>query len=90
MAKAKLAKKSNQVVIQQIYRRKDALENKLFQMKYSKLLRAISDSNRVLTVSGGFAQKISSIYEENPSDPKTDIPANRFMFENIIKDAYDI
>jgi len=44
-------------------------------MKYSKLLRAISDSNRVLTTSGGFSEKLSSIYEENPSDPKTDIPA---------------
>lgn len=59
-------------------------------MKYSKLLRAISDSNRVLTTAGGFAAKVSSIYEENPSDPKTDIPANKFMFENIIKDAYEI
>lgn len=59
-------------------------------MKYSKLLRAISDSNRVLTTSGGFSEKLSSIYEENPSDPKTDIPANKFMFENVIKDAFEI
>ena len=60
-------------------------------MKYSKLLHAISDSNRVLTTGGGcFNGKISSIYEENPTDPKTDIPANKFMFENIIKDAFEI
>ena len=72
-------------------RRKDALESKLFQMKYSKLLRAISDSTRMASSTrGGFAEKISSIYEENPSDPKTEIPANKFMFENIIKDAFDV
>ena len=60
-------------------------------MKYSKLLHAISDSNRVLTTGGGcFNDKISSIYEENPTDPKTDIPSNKFMFENIIKDAFEI
>ena len=33
---------------------------------------------------------MSSIYEENPSDPKIEIPANKFMFENIIRDVYDI
>ena len=91
MAKARLAKKSQKMVVQEIYRRKDALENKLFQMKYTKLLRAISSSNRMLNAgSGTFAGKVSSIYEENPSDPKTEIPANKFMFENIIKDAFEI
>ena len=33
---------------------------------------------------------MSSIYEENPSDPKTDIPANRFMFDTVIRDAFEI
>jgi len=59
-------------------------------MKYSKLLRAISDSNRHYTTSKGLQDKISSIYEENPSDPKSDIPANKFMFETVIRDAFDV
>ena len=33
---------------------------------------------------------MSSIYEENPSDPKTGIPANRFMFDTVIRDAFEI
>ena len=32
----------------------------------------------------------SSIYEENPVDPKVDIPANKVMFNTTIKDAFDI
>ncbi len=32
----------------------------------------------------------SSIYEENPVDPKIGIPQNTYMFECIIKDAFDI
>mmetsp|Transcript_2165 Transcript_2165/g.2999 ORF Transcript_2165/g.2999 Transcript_2165/m.2999 type:complete len:127 (+) Transcript_2165:149-529(+) len=59
-------------------------------MKYSKLLRAISDSNRHYATSKGMQDKISSIYEENPSDPKSDIPANKFMFETVIRDAFDV
>ena len=43
MAKANLAKKSEQIVMKQIFKRKEALESKLFKLKYAKLLRTISD-----------------------------------------------
>ena len=33
---------------------------------------------------------MSSIYEENPIDPKVDIPANKYMFETTIKDTFNI
>ena len=45
LAKASLAKKSEQRVVKQIYRRKEALENKLFKMKYAKLLKTMSDAS---------------------------------------------
>lgn len=59
-------------------------------MKYTKLLTAISDSDRVYTTNGGIGARISSIYEENPQDPKIDIPQNKFLFNNIIKESFDV
>lgn len=89
MAKANLAKKSEQIIVKQIFRRKEALEGKLFKMKYAKLLKTISDNNQK-HVSKDLAKQPTSIHVENPIDPKVGIPANTYMFESIIKDAFDI
>ena len=43
MAKANMAKKSERFVVKQIFKRKEALENKLFKMKYAKLLKTLTD-----------------------------------------------
>lgn len=43
MAKANMAKRSEQIVVKQIFKRKEALETKLFKMKYAKLLRTLTD-----------------------------------------------
>jgi len=50
MAKVNLAKKSQRLIVQQIYKRKEALENKLFKMKYAKLLKCLTDANSSKTI----------------------------------------
>lgn len=75
-------------MVKQIFKRKEALENKLFKMKYSKLLRTLTDQSR--TQIADQRRHPSSIYEENPVDPKVDIPANKYMFDVTIKDAFEI
>ena len=44
VAKAHLAKKTEKYMIRQVIKRKEALESKLFKMKYKKLLKALSGS----------------------------------------------
>jgi hypothetical protein len=58
-------------------------------MKYSKLLKNLSMTNSLMN-SKNKGTVPSSIYEENPIDPKLGIPANTYMFDNIIHDAYNI
>lgn len=88
MARAKNAKKSEQVAVKSIFKRKEALETKLFKMKYAKLLRIITDQSRHQSLNQ--ERHPTSIYEENPVDPKIDIPANKYMFETTIKDTFNI
>ena len=57
-------------------------------MKYAKLLRTLTDQSK--TQIQNHKRHPSSIYEENPVDPKVDIPANKYMFESTIKDAFNI
>lgn len=45
VAKANLAKKSDRMAVKMIFRRKEALEQKLFKMKYHKLLKTIADAS---------------------------------------------
>jgi len=45
VAKANLAKKSDRIAVKMIFRRKEALEQKLFKMKYHKLLKTIADAS---------------------------------------------
>lgn len=47
VAKSNLAKKSERLQVAKVFKRKEALENKLFKIKYSKLLRTISDTSNL-------------------------------------------
>ena len=58
-------------------------------MKYAKLLRTLSDASYLQEAKERTKQP-SSIHEENPVDPKIGIPANTYMFESIVKDAFNI
>jgi len=89
MAKARRARRGHQLMVKSLYRRKEALENKLFQMKYAKLLKHISANNSLMATST-IQNKPSSIYEENPSDPKMGIPANDFLLASVVKDTFEI
>ena len=42
-----------------------------------------------LQKAGGKSSNPSSIYEENPVDPRVGIPANTHMFDNVVKDAFN-
>ena len=75
--------------IKQIFKRKEALESKLFKMKYAKLLKTLADQS-YHKINQAQKSKVSSIYIENPRDPKVGIPANTYMFENVIKDAFNL
>jgi len=59
-------------------------------MKYAKLLKNLSGSNSSLLNSKSKETAPSSIYVENPLDPKIGIPANTFAFDYIIHDAFNI
>ena len=45
VAKSNLAKKSERLQVAKVFKRKEALENKLFKIKYSKLLKNLSDNS---------------------------------------------
>lgn len=77
------------MAVKMIFRRKEALEQKLFKMKYHKLLKTIADASSMASNKEKLKQ-VSSIYEENPIDPKLGIPQNTYMFDNMIKDTYNI
>jgi len=57
-------------------------------MKYGKLLKTLSDQT-YLQKTGAKNSNPSSIYEENPVDPRVGIPANTYMFDNVVKDAFN-
>lgn len=89
LAKTNMAKKNEKRLLKQIWKRKEALETMLFKMKYDKLLKTLAGGNYMISQMRK-EKGPSSIYIENPQDPKVDIPSNIFMFNNIIKDTFEV
>ena len=71
-------------------RRKEKLEGKLEQLRYHKLLKQISGSARKSMNQHEFTKKPTSIYEENPADPKMGIPSNIYFYDNLIKEHFTV
>ena len=59
---------------------------KLEHLKYHKLLRTISANCKSSIHQKEYSKKPTSIYEENPVDPKMGIRANIYFYENLIKE----
>lgn len=49
LASASIEKKHEKGLVQQIWKRKEALETMLFKMKYDKLLKTLSGGNYIMS-----------------------------------------
>ena len=58
----------------------------LFKKKYDRIVDYLKGCN--VQEYNANDNKMVSIFNENISDPKMDVPNNKEMFENIIKEAY--
>ena len=68
-------------------KRRQALEAKLFKMKYARLLKLIAQTSKFMSVQT--QNRPSSIYQEVPWDPQTSIPQNKYLLDHVIRDAID-
>ena len=54
-------------------------------------MKTISANSKLsITQKGEFTKKPTSIYEENPTDPKMSIRSNLYFYDNLIKDAFNV
>ena len=90
LGKVNLAKKHEQHKVETLLRRKENLESKLEQLKYHKLLKTISANCKLSLKKNEFTREPTSIYQENPQDPKMSIRSNVYFYENLIKDQFSI
>ena len=86
IGKVNLAKKNEQHKVSELLLRKKNLEMKLEQLKYHKLLKTISANCKLSLTRNEFTKKPSSIYEENPQDPKMGIRSNVYFYDSLIRD----
>ena len=86
-----MARKTEAHKVQKLIARKNNLEARLEHLKYHKLMKTISANSKLsITQKGEFTKKPTSIYEENPTDPKMSIRSNLYFYDNLIKDAFNV
>ena len=90
MTKVNQAKREEHHKVQELLKRKEKLEGKLEALKYHKLLKQISGTCKSSMHQHEFTKKPTSIYEENPADPKMGIPSNVYFYDNLIKEQFTV
>ena len=90
MVKVNSARKQEAHKVEKLLRRKERLEIKLEHLKYHKLLKTISANCKSSMNQKEFSKPPSSIYEENPTDPKMGIRANVYFYDNLIKEQFAV
>ena len=85
-----MAEKTKHSQIENLFKRREALEAKLFRLKYAKLMKLLSSASAMSAMKKDYTMKMSSIYEENPQDHSLRIKANRDLFENVVKEAFNV
>lgn len=71
-------------------KRKNLLEAKLFKKRYEKVQKHLNGVPNLDNTLNPFKRPYQpSIYNEIPKDSKMDIPHNKEMYENVIKQAFE-